>query len=192
MRITDLKSLDVSIRYYWIYRCVSVIFLLVKNNSMSVWKGTSFHILTRDSYMITLLNQWCESQCFSSTPINTLSFWNRLPSGFIDLLNNWMECPIIRQSSNLFTNFFQKTNFDSSILKCSSFLCKIFNFFPFFVFPLFDLKFMTFTCLKGSFYLSSYFSLHSVCLILSKYSWRHQFLLVNFSYRFHLCNLFIH
>lgn len=85
-------------------RAVMTISVLVENVSVSVREGTSLDILTRETNVITLVDQGSESQSFSLTPINTLFVLNCGNSVLEDLNNIIVEFTVGRQDRDLHTN----------------------------------------------------------------------------------------
>jgi hypothetical protein len=63
------------------------ILVLVKDMSVSVWKCATFDILTWETHVVTLVNEWSKSQSLSCAPIDALLLLDR----FLACLENFYD-----------------------------------------------------------------------------------------------------
>jgi len=108
---------------------VITIFILVEDVSMSVGEGTSFNILTRNSYIEAILNKSCKSKSFSCSPINTFTCGDSLLSLFENLSYKSVELFILWKFSNLDSNFLESFKINSGNFRCI--LIKVMDLVPF-------------------------------------------------------------
>lgn len=64
--------------------------------SMSMGEGTTLNILSRDTDIVTILDQGSTGKCFGSSPIYSFFILVGLNSGIKDLLDLSMELSILR------------------------------------------------------------------------------------------------
>ena len=100
MRVADLETLDLCVGNNWWHGNIRFVSFLIEYNCMSMRECSTLDILTRHSNMETFVNQRGKGKCFSSTPVNTLSFLYWFTACLKNLLDSWVEIPIVRKSCN--------------------------------------------------------------------------------------------
>ena len=139
--------------------------------------------------METLLDQRCKSQSLSSTPVNTLTFLDRLLTSLIDSLDSRVECPVIRECGDFKAELSQFVRLDSCF--AAKFAC-VLDALPLLVCPLFDFEFVALASLVGSLEFLSDSALQLLRLFLSENSFRDKLSLVLLSNRLHLRDTLVH
>ena len=97
---------------------VVAILVLVEDMSVSMWKSSALNVLSRQAYMIALVNQWWKSQRFSSSPIDSLSILNGFLAGLEYLNNLRVElAALFRKLGDLHASFFEFVELNACIVK---------------------------------------------------------------------------
>lgn len=113
----ELSSLTLSVTsnggVYWV---VVTVLVLVEDVSMSMGESTSFDILTRDSNVVTVLNESGASQSLGSTPIDSLASLERLYTLFEDLSHVLVEAHLLGKGRDGDTNITNSIDRDTRSL----------------------------------------------------------------------------
>lgn len=158
--------------------------------SVSMWEGSSFDILARNSDFVTFLNEWWEGKGFGSSPVNSFSSFKTVYSLLENFLYQSMESFVFWKCWNFDSNFSYFICVDSSLL--SFIFRKLFDFTPFFSFPVLNFKRMVFAQCISLFHFIYNILLVLVNKLLIKNSLVNQEFLVNSSNRCHLSNSCVH
>lgn len=117
-------------------RAVVTVTVLVENVGVSVREGTALDILTGKTDMVSLVDQGCEGECLSSTPVNALAIHDGLLTGLEDLDNLVVEDAVGREDRDFSSDLVDNILTNSSVL--SELI--ILDFGPFLGFPIFLLE----------------------------------------------------
>lgn len=83
---------------------VVAVTILVEDVSVSVGEGTALNILTRDTHVVSLINEGGEGKSLSGTPVDAVSFSDGTEALLEDLDDVWMELAISWELRDLLTN----------------------------------------------------------------------------------------
>lgn len=93
---------------------VVTVTILKENVSMSVRESSTLNILTRQTNMVSILNEGCKSQSFSSSPVDSSLLNDGLVTVLEDLDDIVVEFSVIWEDSDVLTNFTQFAFFNAS------------------------------------------------------------------------------
>ena len=79
-------------------RAIATISVLVEHMGVSVRESTSLNILTRDTHVVTVVDESGKSKCLSSTPVDAFLIFNGFVAILVDLHNVVVEFSVSRQS----------------------------------------------------------------------------------------------
>ena len=120
-----------------INRVVVTIAILIENMSMSVREGTSLDVLSRNTHVITFLDERSASERLSSTPVDVLTGLERLDTRLENPFNILVEV-LRRESRYGETELFDVVKGQAGMLR--SILIKLLDAFPLFGLPFLGLE----------------------------------------------------
>ena len=116
MRIARNKSTNITLRSYVVYWDVEAIHILIKYVGVPVRERSSLDVLSRDSYIESILNQRRKSESLGSSPVNVLATSNTLESLLKYFLHKSMEIRFFRQSRNSLSYILDSINGDTGVI----------------------------------------------------------------------------
>jgi hypothetical protein len=113
---------------------------------------------------------------------------NWLATSLVDLLDSWVERPIIRQGCNLEAQLSELVALNA----CRLLFINLLDSLPFLRGPLFNFEVVALTCLISALELSSHAVLHLGRLLMSNNTLSNELSLILLSNRFHLRDTLVH
>ena len=140
--------------------------------------------------MVAVLDEGCESQCLGSTPINTLTFFDRFGSLFEYFTDESVEVHFFGEVRDFGTGFFESRELYPRTFRFI--LIQNLDFFPFFGDPVFSFVTIRLRLLICLFHFIIDPLFHGVAFIKCHNSFFNKLAFINPSHRRHLFDLLVH
>lgn len=134
--------------------------------SVTVGEGTSLNVLTRETDLITLIDQCCESESLCSAPIDTFTFFDGLLTSFENLDNLIVELTTISwEFGNFFANLVEDFEINTGVISVVELFISL-DLCPLLSHPLLLVKLECLTLKVGLFHLCLTFIFNSLQIFL--------------------------